>query len=286
MERFAVYDGLICNTRRHHSVFSWHPSCLYLPWGTDVSLFRPLEDGVRSEKGPVFFLSAGLNPARKGADLALRAFARLTGEAFFVLHIQSGAFDTIPDVRSLADELVQQGRLKIYDQEVPAPGLYHLGDVYVYPSRLDGIGLTQAEALACGLPLIVPDNPPMNEFITSDSGLAVPVDKLWARWDGYYWPQCLASVDGLQVAMQTFVDDFASLARRKRQARAYAEEHLDWYKNGAGLNDWLTSLKNHEIPAGMLRDIRREERKAPASSCALLKRSTTLSRLLKLKRNK
>lgn len=286
VERFAVYDGLICNTRRHHSVFSWHPSCLYLPWGTDVSLFRPLEDGVRSEKGPVFFLSAGLNPARKGADLALRAFARLTGEAFFVLHIQSGAFDTIPDVRSLADELVQQGRLKIYDQEVPAPGLYHLGDVYVYPSRLDGIGLTQAEALACGLPLIVPDNPPMNEFITPDSGLAVPVDKLWARWDGYYWPQCLASVDGLQVAMQMFVDDFASLARRKRQARAYAEEHLDWYKNGAGLNDWLTSLKNHEIPAGMLRDIRREERKAPASSCALLKRSTTLSRLLKLKRNK
>ena len=59
----------------------------------------------------------------------------------------------------------KQDLLKIYEKTLPAPGLYHLGDVYVYPSRLDGVGLTVGEALACGLPVITTENGPMDEFV-------------------------------------------------------------------------------------------------------------------------
>ena len=36
VDSFSIYDGLICNTQRHYSVFKKHPYCQYIPWGTDL----------------------------------------------------------------------------------------------------------------------------------------------------------------------------------------------------------------------------------------------------------
>ncbi|MCC8194943.1 MAG: glycosyltransferase family 4 protein [Deltaproteobacteria bacterium] len=256
---FDVYDGLLCNTKRHYSVFSWHTGCFYLPWGTDTTLFRPQPGVSPTRRGPVFFHSAGLNPARKGTDFVIKAFSRLSGESSLVLHLQEGASFKIPETYSLVEDLAAQGRLQLVVKDVPAPGLYHLGDIYVYPSHLEGIGLTQAEALACGLPLIVPDNPPMNEFISPESGIAVPVAKFWSRADGYYWPQCQVNLDALVEAMQSFVDDFSSLEERKQAARAYAEKHLDWFANASSLDGWLETLLVKELPEEVRHKICQEE---------------------------
>ena len=106
---------------------------------------------------------------RKGTDLLLQAFAKLTGESRLVVHSQHSLKASLPDLENLISDLEHSNHLRIYERTVPAPGMYHLGDVYVYPSRLDGLGLTVAEALACGLPAIVSDNPPMNEFIQEDN---------------------------------------------------------------------------------------------------------------------
>ena len=38
---FLCYDFLICNTKRHYSVFEWHPQAFYVPWGTDTDLYKP-----------------------------------------------------------------------------------------------------------------------------------------------------------------------------------------------------------------------------------------------------
>ena len=136
----------------------------------------------------------------------------------------------------------QEGRLVYEEKTVPAPGLYHLGDVYVYPSRLDGIGLTQAEALACGLPLIVSDNGPMNEFVDDSNGRVVKIDRLYARNDGYYWPQCRVNIEDLTRQMQYYVDNKDQLPAMKQAARAYAETNLDWKKNSAHLPKLLSEM--------------------------------------------
>jgi glycosyl transferase family 1 len=139
--------------------------------------------------------------------------------------------------------LQAEGRLAVLEQTVGAPGLYHRGDVYVYPSRLDGIGLTVPEALACGLPAIVPDEPPMNEFLDATSGRVVTVASRAEREDGYFWPMCLADVEHLTVQMQTYVDGVAGIAEAKRAARCYAEAHLNWYRNSADLPELLAKVK-------------------------------------------
>lgn len=239
---FGCYDFLVCNTRRHHSVFTWHPQAFYLPWGTDIELFKPVSlEPVEAGK-VTFFHSAGMNTVRKGTDFVLEAFRKLGPAARLVIHTQNG-FAGIEHLEPLARSLQQEGRLQICDRTVGAPGLYHLGDVYVYPSRLDGIGLTVAEAIACGLPAIVSDEPPMNEFLDESSGALVRIAGHKEREDGYYWPMCMVDADSLVEKMQAYAANPNGIAAAKQAARHYAEKHLNWMENSRSLAPQMAKLK-------------------------------------------
>ena len=266
---FHAYDFLVCNTRRHYSVFEDHPHALYVPWGTDIDLFKPESLEPANPGCVTFFHSCGMSPPRKGTDLALEAFAKVGGPARLVIHTQIPPAPCLPPhIGELIERLEAEGRLEIHERSVGAPGLYRLGDVYVYPSRLDGIGLTIAEALASGLPVITSDQPPMSEFIDSSSGVAVPVTDLTPRADGYYWPECRVDVDALAEAMSAYVDSLPRLAEARGRARAYAEERLDWSRNAAELPTFFSSLGKYEAPRKQeaLRAARRFEAKRARSS--------------------
>ena len=43
-------------------------------------------------------------------------------------------------------------------------GLYSIGDVYIYPTTREGIGLTITEAMCTGMPVVTPNYPTMNEW--------------------------------------------------------------------------------------------------------------------------
>ncbi len=230
---FDIYDFLICNTRRHFEVFNWHPQCYYIPWGTDLELFKPAENYSETRRELTFFHSAGMSPGRKGTDLLLEAFSRLSGPSRLVIHTQVELEAELPVQVPIIMKLQQKNRLDIIVRTVPAPGLYHLGDVYVYPSRLDGIGLSLVEAAACGLPLIATDSPPMNEFVSAENGQLVMVDSFVPRYDGYYWPQAIVSIQSLCDAMHSYVSNSKRLVDLKAAARHSAEKHFNWNVNSA-----------------------------------------------------
>jgi len=241
---FDIYDFMLCNTQRHYSVFSWHPQCFYIPWGTNITLFKPKTLEAVSPDQITFFHSAGMSPDRKGTDLVLKAFADIVGPVKLVIHSQVELEPFFPELVPLMRQLQQKNRLETHYRTVAAPGLYHLGDVYVYPTRLDGIGLSINEALACGLPVITCDNPPMNEFVKHGvNGRLVPVSQLIARSDGYYWPQCFVSQESLFIQMNWYIENLANLASFKKQARDRAEQHLDWSKNAVELGNLLTNVR-------------------------------------------
>src|SRR5690606_9428303 len=130
------------------------------------------------------------NPKRKGTDLLLKSLDKLQRNNFKItVHTQVPITDFFPELEELINKYIKEDKLKIIEKTVSAPGLYHIGDVYIYPSRLDGIGLTVPEAISSGLCVIVPDCGPMNEFVTDEFGLKIKVDRFYSRSDGYYWPQ-------------------------------------------------------------------------------------------------
>jgi 1,2-diacylglycerol 3-alpha-glucosyltransferase len=242
---FRLFDFLLCNTKRHYSVFKDHPQAIYIPWGTDINLFKP---NIRagSESCTRFFHSCGMDPQRKGTDIMVKAFQKVKGNARLIIHSQ-GKLAEYPLRWNLSEDTYSfiegDTRIEVIEKEMGAPGLYHLGDVYVYPSKLEGIGLTIAEALASGLPVITTDAPPMNEFvINAFNGRLVKVELYEKREDSYYWPLSFCSETALQEAMQFFVDSRHLLDSYKKNAREYAETHLDWKKNSATLPDFIKNL--------------------------------------------
>lgn len=240
---FNIFDFLICNTKRHLDAFNWHPYAYYIPWGTDVEVFSTKSYDVVDENCTTFFHSSGMSPKRKGTDQLIEAFHNLKGRKKLVIHSQVDLVERLPKQKEIINDLLVKKELEIINQTVSAPGLYHLGDIYVYPSRLEGIGLTIAEAISCGLPTIVPDNAPMNEFIQEDSGKTVLIEKYFSREDGYYWPQCEVNIDNLTEQMQFYIDNFSKLKSYKENTRKFAIENLNWKSNKKGLVDIFKYLK-------------------------------------------
>jgi 1,2-diacylglycerol 3-alpha-glucosyltransferase len=241
---FAYYDFLLCNTKRHHSVFQNHPQALYIPWGTDLETFRPSTEVSDGRNEVVFFHSCGLSPYRKGTDILLRSFRNVTGNARLIIHSQG----PLRLDQKVMKEILDDRRVELIEKEQGSPGFYGLGDVYVYPARLDGLGLTVAEALASGLPVIATNAAPMNEFVVSNvNGRLVDVASQQKRNDDYYWPMYICSEEKLTAAMQWYVDNWSVLPDLKLQARRYAEEYLDWNKNSMSFTDQFLSLRRLSV---------------------------------------
>ncbi|MBT0666180.1 glycosyltransferase family 4 protein [Geobacter pelophilus] len=238
---FAAYDFLICNTRRHHSVFQSHPFCLYIPWGTDPGLFTPANpDRLVQPDVVTFFHSAGMGGVnlRKGTDLLVRAFDRMQRPARLVIHSQAGLDCYGSDIAGL---IRNNNRIEFIHRTVAAPGLYHLGDVYVYPTRLEGIGLTICEALAAGLPVITTDRAPMNEFVADGvTGALVRVADEAMRSDGYYWPEAYVDIDHLTELLDLYAADRELVLRQKAAARNYALRERNWSSNAEGIGSRIS----------------------------------------------
>jgi len=262
VEFFNCYDFLICNTKRHYKVFDKNNNCLYVPWGTDLNLFKPERHNPVDDNKVTFFHSCGVSPERKGTKYFLEQAIKIKDKANYFVHSQIDLKKVYPDLKRSIYELETSGCLKIINKTVAAPGLYNKGDVYVYPSLLEGIGLTIAEALASGLPVIVSDNPPMNEFIDDSAGRKTKIASFKERADKYYWPQCIVDSDSLFENMMFYVENINSLAEYKRSARKYAEQKLDWGKNSEILNQFIKNIKQaNSLDEELLKKIRNYESK-------------------------
>jgi len=250
LDLFDVYDFLICNTKRHFEAFNWHPQAYYIPWGTDVCLFKP-ESLELVQKGILtFFHSAGMSPvSRKGTDVTIRAFNEISNlNCKLVIHTQID----LKKVLSSSDyqilkELIKRKKVVVINETVSAPGLYYLGDVYVYPTKLEGIGLSIIEALSTGMPTIVPDEAPMNEFIDFRNGLLVKVERRYSRSDGYYWPQCMIKSSELAGAMRKYVDEMEEIPKIRKYIRQRALSELNWSDRKTEVRDVFKKSQKRKI---------------------------------------
>lgn len=246
---FENYDLLICNTKRHLSAFDFmKEKTFYIPWGTNVDLYKPERTSIGDEV--VFFHSCGMDPYRKGTDMVLNAFAKVQSPFKLIIHTQVPILETFPGLADTITLLEQQGKLEIIHKTVHAPGLFHLGDVYVYPSRLEGVGLTIAEALASGLACVVPDNGPMNEFVDESCGRLIKIEKQYCRWDAYYWPECESSLDDIENIVEALANDKPLVSEMKLNARKHATTHLNWQVNSKKIFDAFESLNVRKVQSG------------------------------------
>lgn len=272
---FNFYDLLICNTKRHFSVFKNHPGAVLVPWALNVDRFP---SSAEVHRPVTFFHSLGYNPQRKGTDLLVRAFLGMKNQdARLVLHAQRPLSD-FPELEAMVRP---NGRMEWLNQEVAPPGLYHLGDVYVYPSRLDGIGLSLPEALASGLPALTTDEAPMNEFVEDGvNGYLINVMKRWKRPDNYFHQMAEIDISHLTQLMDEIALDPQKLSEFKKRTREDAQRRFNFNAFSRLLNDVVMNAANHRQNPELSPELIDDCRKYEAISTPPLTYKTTIHRLL------
>jgi glycosyltransferase involved in cell wall biosynthesis/Flp pilus assembly protein TadD/SAM-dependent methyltransferase len=213
-----------------------------IPNGVDPARFRsdarPLE--LPTRKAFRFLFVGGTLP-RKGADILLdtyvRSFRRDEDVCLVVKDLGADSFYRGQGLRDRIRALAADPGLPeiVYlDDDLPEdllPGLYTACHCLVHPYRGEGFGIPILEAMACGLPVIVPGAGPALEVCTGETAYFVPaaerrlaasrvggldtVDRPW-----------LAEVDreALAVAMRHVVGHPEEARDRGRRAAVRARE--------------------------------------------------------------
>ncbi len=171
---YSRYSRIICvSDVVAREITRWLPDTaskvVVIPNGIAVSQLRnaqPLdlhEIGVDSR--PVI-ISVGRFVPEKGHESLIRAFAYL-GHGTLVL---AGDGPTRQDMEALAQSLGLSKRVRFLGIRDDVPRLLKCADVFVQPSRWEGLSLSLLEAMAVGLPVVASTGPGVSETV-GDAGL-------------------------------------------------------------------------------------------------------------------
>jgi glycosyltransferase involved in cell wall biosynthesis len=187
----VIYDGVDLETR-------------------DQALLRPLEAGAGGR--PVIITTGRLHHL-KGIDDLLRAMTKLdsTKEAqAYLLIVGDGPARSALERQAVALRL--EGRVRFIGQVAEVYSWLATSSIFVSASRYEGMSLSLAEAMACGLPCVVTDSGGMPELVRkSGGGMIVPVGDSAA----------------LAGALDAYLSDPEMRKRDGAKARRFAEQQLD-----------------------------------------------------------
>ncbi len=142
-----------------------------IPSVVDLDRFRPGLDASRPRAelgldGKRVVAFTGRLVPHKGVDVLLRALSALPDDVHLVV---VGRGPRLVDLVALARRIGVDARVHfcpaVSDDDLPR--YLALADVFAFPSqnRLEGFGLAVAEAMACGLPVVISDMPGVREVI-------------------------------------------------------------------------------------------------------------------------
>jgi len=203
-----------------------------VPLGADHQAFRPgIDTGdVRARYGlddGRWLLSVARLTRHKGIDIALQALARLTGRYPALRYAVVGAGEEQAALAAEARELGVADRVRfltdVPDRDLPA--LYNCSELYLGVSRMmeqrvEGFGISLAEASACGVPVIAGRSGGIPAAVRDgDTGLLVEAER----------------PDAVAEAVARLLDDPALRARLGAAGRRAAEGHYNWDRVTADL---------------------------------------------------
>ena len=221
LKRSAYFTSDAYVTRDKAVEYGMNPEkTVVFPWGVDLDHFKP---PLTRHSSTVFtiFCNRSWEP-NYGVDVLARAFVKVAQQRPEVsLMLLSGGSQA-----AVIRQILMRGGV---EERVTFPGqisnaelprFYHLADLYVSPSHVDGSSVSLMEALACGLPCLVSDIPANQEWVSEGQ-------------NGWLFPD--GDADALATKILAAIQKRKSLLEIGHNARAVAEERADWKKNSQKL---------------------------------------------------
>lgn len=181
-----------------------------IPNGVDLGKFQA---GARNWE-PARLLFVGRVVYQKGLDLLLNALADL-GDLNWALDIV-GDGPRIERLRRQADQLRIGARVNFpgWQSREELPKTYQQANLFVYPSRHEGMPNAVLEAMASGLPVLATRIAGNEELVTTETGVLVPPEDTRA----------------LKASLAKLISDSSARERLGAAARKRVEAQYSWRK--------------------------------------------------------
>jgi len=207
------------NVSRNKAVeFGMNPEkTVIFPWGTDIEHFVP-KTFKRSNVRTFTIFCSRTWESIYGVDVLAKAFVKVASRNPDVNLILLGGGSQGARIRRILMNGGVMDRVHFGGQigQKDLPRWYHMADLYISPSHVDGSSVTLMEALASGLPCLVSDIPGNKEWI--EDGV-----NGWSFRDG--------DVDDLAEKILNAIKNRKTFQKIGAAARKTAEEKADWKKN-------------------------------------------------------
>jgi glycosyltransferase involved in cell wall biosynthesis len=200
---------------------------IVFPWGVDLEHFKP-----ETEHAPHNTFTLFCNRSwetRYGVDVLACAFVKVAQQNENVDLVllgggsQGGKIHQILQGGGVLDRVAFGGQVSQTD----LPRWYHMADLYISPSHVDGSSVSLMEALACGIPCLVSDIPANREWVVEN-------ENGWLFRDG--------DANHLAEKILAAISQREKLPKVGRAGRRSAEMRADWKKNAETLMNVYRSL--------------------------------------------
>ena len=198
-----------------------------IPNAVDTNRFATIDQAAITEarkvlgkkEGEVFLITTSRHVEKNASDVTIRALALLPTHIHFAI-LGTGPLEG--EYRQLAEDLGVASRVHFLGQieNDALPGYLHAADVFVRPSRSEGLGSSFIETMAAGIPVIATQVGGIVDFLFDEkrnpenvpTGFAVDVN----------------SPEQIAKAVTDILADPEKVKRIVENARALAVKEYDW----------------------------------------------------------
>lgn len=209
----------------------------FVTWGVILKNFPFVERKVKNKIK--FYINIGTGTIRKGYPSIPKALEAMKGN-FLQRRINPKEYDYtfITSAVANSEHRVKKSFVKYFKKnekceirfqtaDNSAGGLFSTGDVYIYPTIKEGVGLTITEAMCTGMPVVTTNYPTMNEWMDDNiEGRLINPKKI--KRGSMPMDKVIIDPEHLAEIMIDYIDNPKKVTEHSINARKRIEKDYNW----------------------------------------------------------
>lgn len=159
----SVYENELKYYRnKTKKIYNWYGSNRFYP--AEIEEKKQVRNELNISQDALVIISiGGCSHIKRHTDV-IKALAKICTQYPSALYLHLGKGETEEEEIKLAQKLCVRENIRFMNNQTDVRKFLVASDIYVMPSKYEGISITTIEAMACGIPTVLYDVPGLRDF--------------------------------------------------------------------------------------------------------------------------